>query len=59
MGHNHSLLIFQFTEYLKTMARTAATVKAYSYNVGLYLEGVTKDIKAVTRGDLEDRKSVV
>lgn len=53
MKHNHSLLIFQFTEYLKTLARSADTVEAYSYHVGLYLAGVSKDIKAVTRGDLE------
>jgi len=52
MGHNN-ILLFQFKEHMKTIAWTAATVKAYSYHVRLFLAGVTKDIKAVTRLDLE------
>lgn len=51
MEHNNTL--FQFTEYLKTLARTAATVEAYTYHTRLFLAGVVKDIKAVTRRDLE------
>ncbi len=52
MEHNNTLL-FQFTEHLKTMARTTATVTAYTYHTGLFLAGVAKDIKGVTRGELE------
>jgi integrase/recombinase XerD len=51
MDHNNTL--FQFTEHLKALARTATTVEAYTYHVGLFLKGVAKDIKAVTRRDLE------
>jgi integrase/recombinase XerD len=51
MDHNHTL--FQFKEHLQTLARTAATVEAYTYNTRLFLAGVAKDIKAVTRSDIE------
>lgn len=51
MDHNNTL--FQFAEHLKTLARTADTVEAYTYNTRLFLAGVAKDIKAVTRRDLE------
>ena len=46
-------LLFQFKEHLQTLARTAATVEAYTSHVGPFLAGVVKDIKAVTRRDLE------
>lgn len=52
MEHNNTLL-FQFKEHLQTLARTAATVEAYTSHVGPFLAGVVKDIKAVTRSDLE------
>ena len=51
MDHNNNL--FQFTEYLKTLARTVATVETYTYHIGLFLKGLAKDIKAVTRSDME------
>jgi len=47
-------LLFRFTEHLKVLARAAATVEAYSYHVGLFLKGLEKDIKAVTRSDMEE-----
>lgn len=51
MEHNSTL--FEFTQHLKTLGRTAATVEAYTYHVSLFLEGLAKDIKAVTRSDME------
>jgi integrase/recombinase XerD len=46
-------LLFQFKEHLQVLARTPATVEAYTYNAGLFLAELTKDIKAVTRSDME------
>jgi len=47
-------LLFQFTEHLKVLNRSPATIKAYAGNVRRYLtENETKNIKAVTRVDIE------
>lgn len=46
-------LLFQFKEHLQTIGRTAATVEDYTCHAGLFLKGLAKDIKAVTRRDLE------
>ena len=46
-------LLFQFAEHLKALARTADTVEAYTSHTRLFLAGVAKDIKAVTRRDRE------
>jgi len=46
-------LLFQFKEHLQTIGRTAATVEDYTCHAGLFLKGMAKDIKAVTRRDLE------
>jgi integrase/recombinase XerD len=48
-------LLFQFTEYLKVLNRSPATIKAYTGNVRHYLteQEKTKEIKAVTRTDME------
>lgn len=50
---DHTNTLFQFTEHLKTLGRTAATVEAYTSHTRLFLAGVAKDIKTVTRSDLE------
>lgn len=45
--------LFQFKEHLAVLNRTEATKKGYSDHVRLYLEGLEKDIKAVTASDME------
>ena len=50
---NANGLLFQFAEHLKTLGRTADTVEAYTSHTRLFLAGVAKDIKAMTRRDLE------
>ena len=52
MGNNE--LLFLFKEHLKVLNRTPATIDSYSDHVRLYLEGLAKDIKAVTASDMED-----
>ena len=49
----NSELLFLFREHLKVLNRTEATIGGYSGHVRLYLEGLTKDIKAVTARDME------
>lgn len=52
-------LLFRFTEHLKVLNRSPATIKAYTGNVRHYLaeqeetQTKTKNIKAVTRRDME------
>ena len=46
-------LLFGFGEHLKMLGRSPATVKAYTGHVRLYLAGESRDIKAVTRADME------
>ncbi len=47
-------ILFQFTEHLKVLNRSEATIKAYTGNVCLFLtaEG-QKDIKTITKADME------
>jgi len=52
MENNEQLFLFK--EHLQVLNRTPATIDSYSDHVRLYLEGLTKDIKAVTAGDMED-----
>ncbi len=49
----HREHLYQFKEHLKVLNRTEATIKGYSDHVRLYLEGLEKDIKAVTASDME------
>ena len=46
-------LLLQFIEHLKVLNRTPMTIKDYSGHVRLFLAWLTKDIKAVTRADME------
>ena len=49
-------LLFAFTEHLKVLNRSPATIKAYTGNVRHYLaenETGTRNIQAVTRADME------
>ncbi len=46
-------LLFQFTEHLKVLNRSTATIKAYTGNVRLFTEEEQKDIKTITRADME------
>ena len=50
----HREYLYQFKEHLKVLNRTEATVKGYSDHVRLYLQGLEKDIKAVTTSDTEN-----
>jgi integrase/recombinase XerD len=50
----HKELFYNFKEHLAVLNRTPATVEAYSYHVALFLDGLAKDIKAVTRSDMEE-----
>ena len=50
----HKEYLYQFKEHLKVLNRTEATINSYSDHVRLYLEGLEKDIKAVTASDMED-----
>lgn len=49
----HTEHLYNFKEHLAVLNRTPATIKDYSGHVRIFLEGLAKDIKAVTRGDLE------
>ncbi len=49
----HREYLYQFKEHLKVLNRTEATINSYSDHVRLYLEGLEKDIKAVTTSDME------
>jgi len=51
---NANDLLFQFKEHLAVLNRTDATIKGYSDHVRIYLAGLEKDIKAVTRTDMEN-----
>lgn len=48
-----SKLLFRFTEHLKVLNRSSATIKAYTGHVRLFLAGEPKEIKAITRADME------
>lgn len=45
--------LFSFKEHLAVLNRSPATVKSYSGHVLLYLAGLAKDIRAVSRSDME------
>lgn len=49
----HDNLLFQFIEHLKVLNRSDATIKAYAGNVRLFLAHETRDIRTVTRTDME------
>jgi integrase/recombinase XerD len=55
--NDNTRLLFDFTEHLKVLNRSPATIKAYTGHVSHYLadqgKTKTKDIKAVTRTDME------
>ena len=53
MVNDNAKLLFQFTEHLKVLNRSPATIKAYTGHVRHYLADQKKDIKAVTRTDME------
>lgn len=46
-------LLFSFTEHLKVLNRSPATIKAYTGNVRHFLASESGDIQAVTRADME------
>ena len=46
--------LFDFTEHLKVLNRTSATIRTYTDHVRLYLREETRDMKTVTRADIED-----
>ena len=46
-------LLFQFTEHLKVLNRSEATIKAYTDNVRLFLAQEKQSIKTITRKDME------
>lgn len=45
-------LLFLFREHLQVLNRTEATISSYTDHTRLYLEGLGKDIKAVTASDI-------
>ena len=47
-------LLFLFKEHLQVLNRTEATISSYTDHTRLYLEGLGKDIKAVTASDMEE-----
>jgi integrase/recombinase XerD len=49
----HKEHLYSFTEHLKVLNRTPATIDSYCDNVRCYLESLGKDIKAVTASDME------
>lgn len=49
----HNELLNEFKEYLAILNRTVATIGDYAAHVRRYLAGLGKDIKAVTRTDME------
>lgn len=57
--NDNARLLFDFSKHLKVLNRSPATIKAYTGHVRLYLadqektKTKTKDIKAVTRTDME------
>jgi len=50
---NANNLLFQFTEHLKVINRSEATIKAYTGNVKQFLEEEKRNLKTVTRSDME------
>jgi len=50
---NANNLLFQFTERLKVLNRSEATIKAYTNNVRQFLEENKRNIKTITRRDME------
>ena len=46
-------LLFQFTEHLKVLNRSEATIKAYTANVRQFLEEEKRNIKTMTKSDME------
>ena len=46
-------LLFQFTEHLKVLNRSEATIKAYTANVRQFLEEEKRNIKTITKSDME------
>ncbi len=49
----HKQFLYGFKENMAVLNRSPATIKAYSNNVRDFLEGLKKNIKTVTRLDLE------
>ena len=49
----HTELLYNFKEHLAVLGRTPATIDDYSGHVRIFLEGLSRDIKAVTRSDME------
>ncbi len=52
--NDNTKTLFGFSEHLKVLNRSTATIKAYTGHVRLFLAGEHKDIKAVTRADMEN-----
>ena len=50
---NANNLLFQFTEHLKVINRSEATIKAYTANVRHFLEEKKRNVKTITRSDME------
>jgi integrase/recombinase XerD len=50
----HRELLYSFREHLQVLNRTAATAETYTSHVGFFLEGLAKEIAAVTRTDMEE-----
>lgn len=46
-------LLFKFSEHLKVLNRSESTVKAYTGNVRLFLAEETRNIKTITRTNME------
>lgn len=53
MHNENKKNLYSFKEHLAVLNRSPATIKSYSGHILLYLEGLEKDIKAVTRTDME------
>lgn len=51
--HNAQELLFSFKEHLQALGRSPATVAAYSGHARLFFKTLDKDVKAVTRADIE------
>ena len=52
--NDNTKTLFGFSEHLKVLNRSTVTIKAYTGHVRLFLAGEHKDIKAVTRADMEN-----
>jgi integrase/recombinase XerD len=49
----HTELLYSFREHLAVLGRSPGTIRHYGDHVRLYLAGLDRDIRAVTRPDLE------